>query len=243
MATKKAPPKKPAPTVLASSVPRRQRAIPVPRVDLRDALVPAGGDPVQPSREYLRYAAVLRYTTDLNGISVTDLGKEDLFSVVPAGTLQRWMYEDRWTEKRNAVMERWRGQIEAKLGDELVQRRLESFRQVKMIKDGLIERLKESLLSKFADMSTKDAVDSLAKLLKLEFDMGVAVLHDAMPTLTMQHATVRVQAVPGVTTTPLAAPSLSQEEARAAAVAVIRARRAKITAAMPKDDDGPVQPK
>lgn len=198
--------------------------------------------------KWLRYAAGLYYTTDLGGCSVADLVSQPMFEAVPLTTMEKWAVEDRWVDRRRELLARWQAQIEKKIGDRLVQYRVKNLQKMAKIRDYLFRRLtpadhdfrpkkkKEVIggvpqavclecgateaqhVDAFVGVSGDRAVRALTDLLKLELELSDKVMaltetrHPDAPTAAEKRSRPE---------------SLSRDEARRAALAVLAARREK----------------
>lgn len=186
-------------------------------------------EPGTESWAYLRFAAQIHYTTDLQGTTVEKMHKHPMFSRVPLSTLQAWSKHDKWVMKRKEVLEKWRAQIERTVGERLVQARIQALERVTKIRDRLLKKLEEenSLMLLPADK----AVNALVKLMQMEWDMSEVVLGTILPKL---------QNAPGQPTddgTIPHVPRLSPEEARDAAKAILASRRKMMRGQSDEEED------
>ena len=211
-------------------------------------------EPDKRTREFLRYVAGLQYTTSLNGISVRELCETGMFSSVPTQTMTKWAMADKWSDRRREILESWREQVEQRIGSKLVQQKMKLVEQFQDIQDTLLEKLLpkshkyvEALepivmgntvvevcevcgrtalqhLDPFLGVAGDKLVDVLLKLVKMREEMSEAILLvTTRPGYGLGNA-LGPQAGKN-STTGFEKPQLSQEEARAAAKAIILERQ------------------
>jgi hypothetical protein len=139
MASKrKAPTRKKAVARRKAPAKKKKRAVRILAPEVVYVDVPEGSDA---SRRFLQYTAGLQYTTDLNGISVAELNKDPLFQSIPLSTFEKWSVKDNWGPRRRELLDRWRIQIETKLGNKLIKGKIAIIEQMEKIQAHLFRRL------------------------------------------------------------------------------------------------------
>lgn len=250
-ATKKAPSKKPAP----KKKPPRKKKRPVgiqlaEKLDIQTS-VP---EPEDASRDFLRFTAETVYTTDLNGMTVAQLASHPMFAAIPHSTLEKWSIKDKWGEKRRVILERWKTQIEARVGDELIQYRMKAIAKMAKIRDHLFKKLipfdheyedsEKPIFLRDGGFWTPCKVCGNPELSHVDPFLGVTGDKAVKALLDLMEMELKLsELVLAVTTTPgygqgAAAglvrgnaamipvkPELSQDEVRRAAMAVLKKRR------------------
>lgn len=198
------------------------------------------------ARQIQRLAAEIHFTTDLNACSLADLHDHPLFHDIPLKTLQDWAVDGGWLAKREAVIERWRKQIEDRIGEQLVKQRLAAVQELTCIRTAILWRLKpadhefapsgkyknvcmtckRSVLTHddpFFGVPGDRLVSALARLVEIEFQLSDVVLR-----YVSNEDGKEMGGPSGVPA--LATPKISAEEARVAAHAVLAQRYAEVHA-------------
>jgi len=259
MATKKrakkvmttpAPKKRPPPKKRSKpKVKTRKAVVMAPEVVKVEIPTDANG-----SQNWLRYAAGLQYTTDLNGRSVRALCEDPMFASVPLSTMEKWSLKDNWSPRRRELLDRWRAQIEARVGDRLIQHKMLLVDQMEKIQTQLFKRL----MPLDHDWEAGDIVNYPGKLIEpveickvcgltrmQHLDPFLGVSGDKAVDALLKLIKVReemAEAIMHVTTKPgygmgaaagltpqvgLDKPKLSTDEVRSAAMAILKRRRQK----------------
>lgn len=223
--------KKPAPFNPAAVAQR----IPVPQV-----VVP---EPEDATREYIRYSAMIHYTTELNGTTVEKMCTEHpMFKGIPVRTMQKWMTKDKWSERRQEVLESWRVAVEARIGDVLMKKQLEAVKKVSVIRDKLLDRLTHKVDHEYEEMKDKYghkmcsvckqpwrahidpildmAPDKLVTSLVKLYEMEISLHETIMRYTTAPGETAIARGNDGVPVKPV----LSHDEARKAVQAILQDR-------------------
>lgn len=263
MATKKAPRKKRPAKKKAKA---KKRAVSIqtraPQV-IPEQEIP---DETNATKEFLRYAAGLHYTTDLNGITLAQLCEHPMFKTVSLKTMERWSVKDGWGDRRREVMERWRVQIEARVGNKLIQTKIALVEQMEKIQNHLFKRLvpldhdydpgdwvhigKSEMPIQVCKVCGATQMQHFDPFVGVSGDKAVdALLKLVKVREEMAEAILQVTATPGYglghTTSAgahggpvgLERPKISTEEARSAARAILQQRRQNVLGPMKGDDD------
>jgi len=160
----------------------------------------------------LRQLAGIEYTTRFESVSVRVLGLAPPFDTIPLRTLQHWALVDRWPERRQKYFARIVAKAEEKLGDRLVKARLDELKSRENIADSMaVDILAGNVESK----SQEGMVSALTKLLDSNDSLRERITKSVAPT---QMGGPHQDSLP-------VTPTLTDEEARAAASAVIQIRR------------------
>lgn len=182
----------------------------------------------------LRYAAGKDYACTFRDISVAELAQRPMYAGLDVRRMQYWCQQDGWVEHRRLFREDYRKAMEKAIGTQLVQTRLE------YMKRG--ERGLNMLFGKLVP-EDEDAVpleptslEGLANATRQFWDQVIKEkekLADAiMPEPIVQE---------GERTLPSVRPQLSQAEARAAALTIVRMRREQVRAALKSEEEQVVE--
>lgn len=204
---------------------------------------------------YLRHFAQMYYVTDLSGCTIEDVCNHPMMESIPVGTIKDWAHKDRWAEKRKGTLDRWREQIESKIGDELVQSRIQSIKKLGAIRDHLFKKLtpnnhlwedggdvinlggvpyetcavcgntRAQHIDPFAGVPGDKAVKALMQLVDMEFKMQALILE------VTQTPGYGARTENGGSRPALPEMLLKPDEARDAAMAILRKRREEMRGA------------
>lgn len=228
--SKKKRKKKPAKKPPKKSAPEPQR---------KAKRVPIKGERGQPTKTQvtfddahlvgLRYAAAKDYACTFKDVSVAELCQRPMYAGISQRTMERWCTEDGWVEHRRAFREEYRKGIEKAIGTQLVQTRLEYMKRGEEALDRLFNKL---VPKDEQDMMEPTSLESLVNATRQFWDKVIEEkekLADAiMPEpIAVQQSENYVPAV---------RPQLSQSEARAAALTIVRMRRDQIRAALKAEE-------
>jgi hypothetical protein len=97
--------------------------------------------PDQKSRAYLRWFAGLFYSSDLNAISIVQMSKHPLFQSVGYAQLSKWSSDDKWAEQREALFSRVQMQLQERVADEIVQKRVRELGELKRVSQKVLAKL------------------------------------------------------------------------------------------------------
>ena len=146
----------------------------------------------------------------MDGISVRELQKQPPFDQVSVVTMERWCNEDEWVRRRQQYFERIRADIESRIAEKMVQTRIEQLKQ--------IDRQVEQVFTEVDGVKAKSKEGLLTALVRL-LEAGDGIREKLSKEVVPAH----LGGVPQETI-PLT-PTLSEEEAREAARAVLQRRR------------------
>jgi len=186
------------------------------------------GDPT--SYPYLRALAGEKYITDMDQGSIADWQRTPLFQIIPLETMQRWSAQDGWVEKRRVFFDSIRKRAEAKLGTVLAQARFEQLKESRKVKDVafnlIVKKGKKAVLEA---KSMEGMINAYTKLIQV-IDEQSEKLADMVlpePAASLEGSDTML---------PVVRPRLSQEEAAAAALTIVRMRREEMRAAMRSEE-------
>ncbi len=172
----------------------------------------------------LRNLAKTAYVTDQHGCSIDQLHKRPPFDTVHTATLYKWSTEDQWKIKRDEFNAGWQAQMQKRLGDHLIQTRINNMKLLQELYDKQMLRLKESAVQ---ENSWEGVMAVLLRVLdKIEEyseQIGIHVVTQADSTGA---------AVSGAPSIPAIRPKLSEQEAIDAARMIIKSRRDAMRAAL-----------
>jgi hypothetical protein len=167
---------------------------------------------------YPRFAAGMYYTTDLKGATIEQLHRHPMWNRFSIYTLHQWSREDQWVERRRANMERWQRAIEARIGTEVVKARMADLGEVREIYQKMIKKLKGKALKA---RSYEGMVSALVKLAELMDGWSERLSKEFVPEAPMGGEL-------GIGHGHEVKPSISAEEARVAAKAIMQDRRQQL---------------
>ena len=165
----------------------------------------------QAERKSLRYAAGLHYTLESGPITLEAMCTLPQFANLGLRTLQRWAQEDEWSQRRQANLDRWRAVLTQKVGDRLLQGRLQRMGQMQRIYGHAM------------DMLDRDALRPKSWEAVAQVAMRAATQMDEFQQSMMSQIVTPLDA----DKSPLPAhalPTLSPAEVRAAAAAIVAVR-------------------
>lgn len=185
---------------------------------LTAALVPPENMETEtPTLAYLRYSAGITYTANMDGLTVQDLAAMPMFKDVGLSRLQYWRSKDKWDERRREILERWREQLERKVGSEIIQARITDMKRL----EGLYCKALTKLEGDYIPANSWEGMAGAAvKLSKTLDDMRQRIGADLLPQTGIAGGSGSALALPQA--------KFEAEEIRAAAMTIIESRRAKI---------------
>ena len=198
--------------------------------------LPETVEPAQIPRRKIRHSEMIRreagivFVTDPHGVSIQELVQDPRFAHIPTKTLAYWCNEDKWVERRQAVFERWRKDVEERLGSEMAKSRIAEIRELHNVRKLALQKLYSVATPvKSWEGVAKTLLEINARLEELASSVG----REMLPAgggggLAPGEANMRSD--------------LSVEEVRAAAREVLRLRRATIRSALPPPDAGDEPP-
>lgn len=172
----------------------------------------------------LRYAAEIRYTTDPAGITLRELSKQEPFTDnVSHNTLKTWYAGEGWKKKRAEYFQNISDSIEKNLGKRLVDTQIEQLRRVDALFEKALDRAESS-----EPKSMEGMIGAVVNLLRIGNELREKIVKEIVPA-QLGGADEGMQVTP----------KLTEEEARAAAIAIIRTRRTNVRQKVLDDrDDG-----
>lgn len=190
-------------------------ALPTVKVDVQ---LPVG----VPSMEWLRETATYLYTTSLQKVSLTELAKHPLFAGhVAVKTLESWCKQGAWVEMRRQNAEAWRKAMVVETGRELIEFRRDQLRKLKQLSDIMFKELQPGKGGslKLQANSYESFVQAFVRVIGLGVDLTQQTIDDVMPDVQP------VQEAPTEQSEIALKSSMSIEEARIGAKAILAARR------------------
>lgn len=163
--------------------------------------------------EWLRHSAALHYVTSLDGISVRQLHNHPPFDQLGFRTMERWCVEDEWVHRRQQYMERIRSDIESHINQRMVETRVEQLKQIDVKVTSLFGEI-----DKVEPKSKEGMITALVRLMEAGNSLREKLSKEIVPS----HIGGTQQDNVPVT------PHLTHEDAREAALAILRRRRAAI---------------
>jgi hypothetical protein len=209
-----------------------------------------GVQPEDLSRTQLRHYAQMLYVISVDGVTIRGVGKHPMLAHLPEATINNWAAQDQWSEKRRITLEGWKTQIESTIGDELVRSRIQSVRKLQLIRDRLFSKLSPEdhpftdeggcitsgqLVLPVCAVCGNTELQHIDPFAGIPGDRAVKALMDLVEMeLRLQEMILTVTSTPGYgqrvaaggarPALPVKA-SLSTDEIRGAAMAVLRKRR------------------
>lgn len=222
---KKKAKKPPEPTDLAFPV-RKAFRVPIkPKVG-RPVSVDIEGDDA--TLLGLRYAAGRDYACTFRNLSIEELAKRPMYveGGVNVKTMQYWCRVDGWVAHRRAFQEEYRSAIERALASQIVMTRKE-----------YLDKGKQGLDLLFAKFLPEDpelqleptSLEALANATRQFWDKYIDEAEKLADTIVPESVAAQQQTE---TALPTVKPQLSQAEAKAAALTVVRMRREEQRAAL-----------
>lgn len=219
---KKKPAKRPPPEV-EMPPPRKAVRVPMKRASKqpKTQIVP---DDTDTSLHGLRYAAGKDYVCTFKNVSLQELCQRPMYRGIPERTMGYWCKADGWVERRRAFREEYRKALDKAIVSQLVQTRHHYMKKgektLEMLFDKLIPENEEFQLEPTSLEALANATRQWwDKLIEEKEKLADAIMPE--PIVAQQEGTTSV-----------VRPQLSQAEARAAALTVVRMRRDEIRASL-----------
>lgn len=162
----------------------------------------------------LRHRALLFYCYENQASSIASMSQQAPFNQVALRTLECWSAADRWQERRQQAQERWAIRVQERIGNQLVQKRVDQLRSLEKL-DVQIGEFLESGSLEFK--SLESGISALVRLAQCMDDLREKVLGD-LPRARPQ------------TPEKALVPDLTPDEAREAAKAILEIRRNRMSA-------------
>lgn len=180
--------------------------------------------PGQMTRTELRRIALLTFCVDPTRPTIKELHGRPEFVKIPWSTWAGWSAEDQWTYHRQsaamALHQKVVEHVADVTADEQVKMWKESIRDTNQIKRGLLERIQQEMATtRYADVSADRAVTAYMRVLE-----GEMKLLSLLPAFAQAAPGGQGSGQPGGGGLPIQ-PTLTAQEARVAAMAVLRMRR------------------
>jgi hypothetical protein len=147
-----------------------------------------------------------------------------MYSTVSVGVLGEWCRKDKWVERRQINLEKWRSAIENKIGSELVRLQRNALQRFDEILDKLLRKIEKEVVS---PKSHEGLVSSAVKVQTLMNDLNEKIAKAVIPDMPSSPTTV---GPPEQTR-----PRLSQLEAREAARLILDLRRKEMRAKVARE--------
>lgn len=177
--------------------------------------------PQSETNQYIRFAAGLYYTTHIRGTTIEQMSKHPLYGRVSYSTLESWSKKDRWGERRQENMRRWREALESTIGSELLKARVKNLAKLRNIFDKVVEKLEAE--NPVEAKSYEGLVKALVSLADLIDGHQTKVGQELVPgVMAVATAEASESGDPRITA------SLSSDEARMATKAILEDRRRKL---------------
>jgi hypothetical protein len=174
-------------------------------------------EPAQVERRPTKFSSNLRreagivFVTDPHGLTLEELKTDPRFKPVSMGLLRHWCAVDKWVERRKEIFDRWKKEVEDRLGSELAKARVSEIRELHNVRRLALEKLYS------IDTPTKSWEGVVKALLEVNArleDLATNVGKEMLPA-----ATARIGSSAAMRT------ELSIDEIRAATKEVLRLRR------------------
>lgn len=180
------------------------------------------------SHAYLRFLAGEIYASDFSLGSLAQLRRRPLFEgKVSLATLEKWCREDGWVDRRISFQENLRAKIHRELVNTYHQHVQETLKDTKAVLVSALTQLKEPLDKTTLETKSREGLmTATARWIQMEHEMVKDLLDFIGPISQGVLPGAQEGADPSKLETPR--PVLSPEEARAAATAIIRMRRAAV---------------
>lgn len=236
---------------------KADRKNPHPGVDALDAVVASSAKALVaevPANAQLRWRAKMFYVHDLNQISTTDMAALPEFAKVGYEQIKKWCMNDGWVEERQQFLEKVRSKVELAVTDAVVQRHLALHQKIQPLIEKAVEKFAPHHYTPIADADEKatwktqcavcgrkklghdnpfygepatQVVNALSRLVDMDL---------ALTTVVTKATAARAAASAEGTSTnaghdadhPPIDSNVTTEEARVAAHAILRKRRAAI---------------
>lgn len=172
--------------------------------------------------ELLRHLAEIKYTTDPKGISLKGMASTEPFCEVSHKTLSQWCAADDWVDKRQEYFDGIRDGIKKKLGKRLIKISVDQLKNLDSISKTVYRNIKSS-----EPKSMEGMVAAYTNVVKTSNELRDRIAQEIVPGQLGGPAEAGSQITP----------KLNEEEARAAALAIMHVRRVKIRAESDEGDD------
>lgn len=210
-AAKSPPPPGPVPLAKPTRTPMSAASTPEPTVIVSKS---------SRHQDALRAQARVEYATDSDQCSLVVLNSRPAYAHLHRRTLEVWCVEDKWVEERERFIRTWQTKIEGRMANALVRIKLNHMEELENIGNVMIGKLKADMLQA---NSWEGAVTALLKLMDKMDDFREEITTHLAPQIIQATPSGGQSSSPGVPA--VARPVLTNDEARAAALTVVRMRR------------------
>lgn len=222
---KKKPAKVPPPPL------RRPKAkrTPIPTmhpVDVtRNKLIKTTIEPDTESYGYLRYAAACDYESSIDGISLAQLHKNPMYAKVPDSTFTYWSVNDHWVDRRKAFIAKLQARAAEKVGNALIQERLRQLKKSQSLLENSYDLLDKKGKARVKPHTREGLINATVKLQTMVDEQQVKLSELILP---------EPMSLKSGSSSPAIQPQLSQAEAKAAAMVIVKMRRDEMRVALQK---------
>lgn len=186
----------------------------------------AGESARRGSLSWLRHAAAVEYATDQSSCTIEELHRRAIFVGINLGTFKQWSFEDKWGERRATFQKQTQEKMQRAIGDELVRRRLKTMERLDTVLDKALKKLEDEAVQ----MNSWEGVATvLVRLIQMMDEFHEKVAGNLLTGLTPMQSEAGGSGVVAPISQ-AARPRLNDDEARAAAKAIIHMRREKVRA-------------
>lgn len=181
-------------------------------------------DDTDTSRYGLRYAAGKDYICTFTNVSIEELLERPMYRGIPQSTMGYWCKADGWVERRREFREQYRKAMDKAIVSQLVQTRYHYMKKG----EKALEMLFGKLIPQEEDFQLEPtSLEALANATRQWWDKVIEEKEKLADAIMPEP----IAAQQG-DSAPTVRPQLSQAEARAAALTVVRMRRDEIRASL-----------
>lgn len=176
----------------------------------------------------LRMEAALAYVLDPEGRSIESLRKDPRFSHLSSGLLENWSSEDQWVSQRAKFLANWAKQMQAFLGEELVQARVQTWRSLQHVESLALQHLESEEVT---PRSWEGVLKAYLDLTKRSEELYGAIADEITPDRVQNSPNVITPVEVSTSSAPSAADEidvsqLSEEQLDALAAKILGSKRA-----------------
>lgn len=187
-----------------------------------EATKPLAAEDESPGARALRRMAAVEYATDQHQCSLAQLqSRPHYVNTVTLRTLEKWSVQDKWAEQRESFVRTWMSAVEQRMATALARQQIQQMESLEKILNKQIEKLtNEALTATTWEGAINGILRIMDKMDELRERVTGALIPDNVGSTAATVPTGNVVNVPAA-----ARPVLTNPEARAAALTVIRMRR------------------
>ena len=167
--------------------------------------------------KHIRIFASQAYAT--SSLSIAEIARHPVFSVVPQATLEKWSLADKWVDLRQEFQEKTKRRIQNVLANEVVQERSNQLQEMVVLRDKLYNRIINQIDKLPEEDNIATLLNAFSKLAELS-DRFMQDLSEVIVPAAFPEGEGDVMRPVSVVK-----PQLTMEEARAAARLLTRMRR------------------